>query len=304
MSEITLSPVRRPLPPGGLRALLRDLGAGDAFGNPAPAHGGRLVVEADKGREGSLYFRAGRVYSASLKGFSPPVATRMLSGDLISDDAFTYLNSLAPDSVGADAVSHGYCTADDVEDIHRQMLLSTLTHLYGWEKGTWRWVASGNTDAYTIAGLETRLLVAAGDERLGQWDALLRNFTSTTKSNSVPQPGPDWAAKAGESTTPEIASILMHVDGHTTVAQIAAECGFTRFEIGARLAKAIADGILIIPDPDYTPNDSTADEDARDGFGTAQEELDDALSMVADAQAALASAEARLHRAQAAARTS
>lgn len=250
--------------------------------------------------------RAGKVYATHLSGYVPPVATRMLSGGLIASDAFDYLNSLEPSAVGPAVVANGYASADDVEDIHRQIIMSTLTHLYGWGSATWRWEEGVDTEAFTIAGIDTSLLVTAADERIGQWDALTRNFLATTKSNSVPQPGPMWAAKTGQATTPEIASILTHVHSKQTIAQIATECGFTRFEIAARLAKAVADGILIIPDPDGAPVVDARDDSLYlpEGVDAVQYELDDALAALDDARAALAAAEARVARAQTAANIS
>lgn len=295
------------LPNGGLRALLRDMGASDEFGNPPVPYTGRLVLEDNgNGRDGAIFMRAGKVYATHLSGYVPPVATRMLSGGLIASDVFDYLNSLDPAEVGPAVIENNYATADDVEDVHRQIIMSTLTHLYGWTGATWRWEEGVDTDAYTISGLDTSLLVTAADERIGQWDALTRNFLSTTKSNSVPQPGPMWAAKTGQVTTPEIASILTHVHSKQTIAQIATECGFTRFEIAARLAKAVADGILIIPDPDGTPVVDAREDSLYlpEGVDAVQYELDEAIAVLEEARGALAAAEARVARAQTAANMS
>ena len=105
MPDFSLPRTATALPHGGLRTLLPQIGAPDQFGNPATGHTGRLVIEnpADKGM-GALYFRAGRIYAATLKGFTPPVATRMLSGDLITQETFEYLDSLDPETVGPEAI--------------------------------------------------------------------------------------------------------------------------------------------------------------------------------------------------------
>jgi hypothetical protein len=172
--------------------------------------------------------------------------------------------------------------------------------MYGWADGTWNWADNAETQEFVMAGLETSLLVVAADERIGQWDALSRNFPVTTKGNSVPQPGPAWASKAGESTTPEIASILAYVDGTSTVSSIASACGFTRFEIAARLAKAIADGILIIPDTEARFAAPSPDDqfDTPADIDPLKYELDDAISALEQAKATLAAAQARVDRAQ------
>lgn len=292
-----------PVPRGGIRYLIRSLGATDAFGNPAPDLTGRLFVSHDDdGATASIYLRAGKVYTAELSGYVPPVALRLLSGGHLTEPMFNHLESLEPSKVGPTAVAEGYVPAHVVEDIHRQMLLATLTHLYGWKDAHWAWEEAVESDAFAVSGLETNLIITAADERIGQWETLARAYPEVTKGNAVPEPGPDWSAKAGESTTPEIASILQYVDGETTVAQIASVCGFARFEIAGRLAKAIADGLLIVRDPEETP--VTADDEiliqAATGDDLRHLEVAEAQRQVEIARQALADAEARLKRARSA----
>jgi hypothetical protein len=291
------------LPPGGVRGLLRAVVAADEFGNPPQdALTGRLVFTSpERNRHASIYLRAGRVYATALDGYVPPVADRLLTAGLINRQCREHLRTVAADKVSARAVELGYCTDEDVEDIHRQVVLATVTNLYSWSTATWHWDGSAVTEAYTISGLEPHLLVISADERIGQWGALERNFPAATKGDSVPLPGPDWTEVVPEMLGHEIAAIVQQVDGTRSVSDIAAACGFTRFEIAARLAKAIADGILIVTDP------SQGDAVIGDGWDTPaaaehrQYELEYALAMVEQARTVLAEAEARLQRAKKAA---
>ena len=299
MADNPLPTTPTELPTGGMRAILNRLGAPDAYGNPAPSYTGCLHVRHDTDdREGAIYLRAGRVYAFTLTGFIPAVAARLRSAGLLSADVYDYLAALDPTEVSAVAVERGYVDADAIEDVHRQMLIATITHLYGWENAHWWWEDGADSSEFTIAGLEVSLVVVAADERIGQWTALSRNFPAVTKSNAIPKPGPAWAVKAGESTTPEIAAILTHVTGEATLADIATTCGFTRFEIAARLAKAIADGILIVDDPAAITPTVEHQFFAVDSDDDAATELEDALEAVEQARANLAAAEARVIRAQ------
>lgn len=286
MHRLPTRPTPTPLPSGGLRTVLRSFARTDDLGNPTPTRTGRIIVKDSTGSgQGSVYVRAGRVYAADLSGFTPAVALRLLSAGLLSEAQFTALQALPAAEVGPTAIAHGYVDEDAVEDIHRQLLLATITHLYQWKNATWRWEDGTTTTAFTISPLDAPLVVSAADERLGQWDALVRNYPAVTRGNATPQPGPDWSAKAGQDTTPEIAAILAYVDGAATVAQIAAVCGFSRFEIAARLAKAVIDGLLIVEEAG-APADS--------GSESWSNELDEARRAVEHAQAALAAAQARL----------
>ena len=293
MSTLVLSDTPAPLPYGGVRMLLRQLGSPDEFGNPPPAYTGKVALEdVANGRTGSIFLRGGRVYAVGFTGFTPPIATRLFSGGMLTSEQYESLNSLAPEAAGDEAVRRGYVSADVVEGVNMQMLLSSLTHLYGWSDALWHWVPGAEAIEYLITGLEAALAVTAADERIGQWDALARNNPQVTKPAAVPQPGPDWELKAGESTSPEIAAILLHVDGRTNVARIATICGFTRFEIASRLAKAIADGLILIPDPD-TGEVAGAEMNLTDN-DPRQREYSSAVREVEDARNALAVAEQRL----------
>ncbi|MHB0929271.1 MAG: hypothetical protein ACYC3W_10310 [Candidatus Nanopelagicales bacterium] len=199
-------------------------------------------------------------------------------------------------------MEQGFAERHVVDDINRSVLLAVITHVYGWKHATWVWVPNAESNEYVVTGLDASLAVTAADERIGQWEAIAFSYPAVTKGNAIPEPGPDWATHAGEGTTPEIATILRYVDGRNTVSQIAAVCGFARFEIAGRLAKAVADGILAVRDPNAKP--SSPDDEfevtsvtMRDVY---QAEFEAAKQAVALAQQTLANAEARLVKARAA----
>jgi hypothetical protein len=290
-----LSSEKAPLPPGGLRGLLKSLGSPDKYGNPPLPITGEIKVFGPQ-RNGSIYLKNGKVYGAQLDSFTPPIALRLLSTGLLSDDMFQTLYKLKPDQVGATAVALGFVEEDIVEDINRQILFSTLTHMYEWRDAHWLWIKGNYTQNYTITPLDTSLTISATDERLAQWFALVQNHKPVTQGSSTVFPGPSWINKVGEETTPEISSILAHVDGENTVAQIAAACGFARFEIASRLAKAIADELIIVKarvdeSHDYGNMESLLHDK--------QQELEEAEEMVARLSESLIEAQERLANAKA-----
>lgn len=242
-----LTSEKTPLPAGGLRSLIRELGSPDEYGNPPIPITGEIKVFG-KQRNGSIYFKNGKIYGAQLDNFTPPVALRLLSTGLLTDEMYETLDSLPPQQVGDTAIALGFVDEDLIEDINRQMLFSTLTHMYEWRDSEWIWIKGNYTNNYTITPLETSLAISATDERLAQWFALVQNHRAVTQGSSVVFPGPSWENQIGQETTPEISSILQYVDGKNSVAAIAAACGFARFEIASRLAKAIADGLVkVVP---------------------------------------------------------
>lgn len=277
-----------PLPRTGLKGLLRSLGARDEYGNPAPPYTGRVTIndQDSTDRQGYIYFRHGKVYAVSYTNFTPPLARRMFTAGFLHEDEHEELEKLSPQEIESYAVEKEYITADAAEDINRQMLLSSLTHMYEWRNTEWKWEEDVTTDLFTISPLEPNLVVAATEERQGQWDALARNYPEVTEKDTVPLPGPEWANMAGDNIAPELEAILTHVDGKNTVAHIAGACGLTRFELAGRLAKAVADEILT-----FAPTANTVTEDENENlletYLAAQRELDDAQQRVEQAQQAL-----------------
>lgn len=278
------------LPKGGLRALIKELGSPDEFGNPPAPITGEMKVLGQK-RNGSIFFRNGKIYSAELDNFTPPIALRLLSTGLITAVMYAALENLKSAEVGKYAILHGFVEEDIIEDIHRQMLFSTLTHMYEWRDAEWVWTRGNKSDSYAISPLESRLAISATDERLAQWFALVQNHNSVTYGKSIVHPGEDWESKAGEETTPEISAILQYVNGENTVAEIAAACGFARFEIASRMAKAIADGLVVVENPNSTAHDYGSIESL---LYNKEQELAEAEELVIRLSESLFEAETRL----------
>jgi hypothetical protein len=265
------------LPSGGVRALLRTFASNDDYGNPPPPLTGEIALR-DVDRKAGIFFENGRIYAAQLEGFEPSMALRLLSTGRIEEEQFIELHALANEKVGPHAIAKQYVPAGLVEEINRQNLFSIMAHLYEWKTATWSWIDEAGTSDFIMTPLDSTLVITAADERVGQWNALLRNFPQATVPETILLPGPDWNDKAGQDTTPEIASILRYVDGTNTIGDIALLCGFSRFEMGARVARSIADGLVSLPqltsDTDYDEG-----EGVWDVSGSADELEDAKLAM-------------------------
>jgi hypothetical protein len=246
-TELPGSPVE--MPRGGLRKLLSVLGARDQFGNPAPTHNGAIVIDNGTS-EGQVYLKNGRVTSVSYTGFTPPLARRMHTTGLISAATAGSLTNTPADLIEKIAIREYSVSVDDIEDINRQMVLSSLAYLYNWSDSTWRWDEGASSDLFAIHGIEPGLIVSATDERLGQWEVMQRNFPDATNPDAIPKHGPDYTEEMVDGMHPEMSAVLRHVDGNNTVRHIASICGLTRFELAGRLAQAAADATVAFPAQD------------------------------------------------------
>ena len=232
------------LPPGGLRALLKSFGSPDSFGNPPAPRTGSIHVVEESGRAGDIFFKAGRVYAIHYSGFTPPLARRLLTNDAISAEEYSRLSETdSPDN------EETILTTTDVdqeilENINRQMMLSSLTFLYSWDNPQWEWAEGVATEVNTVSPLEPGLLVAATDERQGQWKALERSYPDVTSSDAIPTQGSAWVAALPEDAHPESKAVHGLVNGENPNRFIAGMIGLTRFELAGRLAQLLANDVV------------------------------------------------------------
>jgi len=239
------------LPRGGVRTLLAHVeqpGLLSIEMNPT----GRVLLLAQPGSEDSpqagIWFKDGLIYAASLATFQPPLARRLRATGAVEERDFTAIEGLPAEDVATYAVEKLGIARGLLDELHRELLLSTVTHLFDWDSAVWVWEPTVTTARFVTSPMPASLVASAADERIGQWSAVARNFPYVTQPGSVPKAGPGWAAKTGGEVTPELAALLMNVDGKRSVSQIASLCGFTRFEVTRLLAAATADKILVFPD--------------------------------------------------------
>lgn len=289
-----MEPDSQDLPPGGVRTLLRDLGGAGEYISPLEETWTgvlRVVRDDENSTEASLWMRGGQVYSASMEGFTPPMATRLVSAGCLSEEEAAELDATVEISdIGSIAISKYGIDRGIVEEIHREVTLAVVSHLYEWENARWNTIPGKTFPGYMTSPMPLMLVVSAVDERIGQWRAVSRAHPRAIRPNAVPQPGPAWLEKTGQEVTAEMASLLAHVDGRSSVARIANSCGFTRFETARLLQQAIAEGLLVFPPPvapatapdednssatDIRDDDAAPDSPDQDSPGSLHDALND-----------------------------
>jgi hypothetical protein len=235
------------LPSGGVRTLLREIGSMNEYDNTfIPWTGVLVFTHPQTQKNAKIWMTDGAIYAAHMSGYTPSIALRLKSAGCLTNEEYETVAKLEPSQAGPNAVAELDIPPNIVEEIHREVMFATIAHLYDWMDATWHWEEGKTTTHYITTGVPVLLAASAVDERIGQWNAVVRTRPDVAHPNSVPQPGPAWdSAATTHGATPEFFSVLKKVDGQTTVAQIASTCGFTRFEIAKLLAKASADGILV-----------------------------------------------------------
>lgn len=263
MSGLPTNPTA--LPVGGVRVLLRML-------ETEPVTTGALEFTATDGRTATVWVDEHDAYAARMDGYIPPIVYRLRSAGACPPDAWDTILAMEPADVGTYALDVLNIPEDIIEAVHREVLLATVAHLYDWT-GQWHWTPDATTSDYATSGIPLGLLASAVDERIGQWNALVRSYPYVAVASTIPHPGPAWNSRpvvpgmggqtiAGNNdvdptATPEMVALFDYVNGQVTIAQIAASCGFTRFEIARLLATATADGFLAFTEQDTMTAEDT-----------------------------------------------
>lgn len=305
-SDLPLNELK-PLPVGGLRNLLRHLDANHSLPKALPSGTGRLALHLTTRQDnnsgstkGFVYFQNNKIYSITYEGFAPPIAIRLLTSELINEEICQYLNKFDPMHVGKEAIKNKYINAEELNEINRQMSLSSLTYLYGWHDALWRWEPDETFDGFQIPEISLHLLLSSADERIGQWDALRRNFPEATKPDAIPCPGPEWQKRSIIDPSPEMRRLSTLIEeGRCSVAKAAILCGFTRFEIADKLAKATTAGVITVMHPTTEAKESVLERSQfLNDYNTAKRDLDLARSNLASAELNFEEIEARIRASQ------
>jgi hypothetical protein len=232
------------LPIGGVRTLIRDLGGDENPSAPPYPYTGAIHLHLGDRKKAALWLYDGVMYSAHLQGYDPPVALRLKTARLINEQQYQELLGLPSSDAGPEAVDRNWVPAYIVEELHREIMLATLSHLYDWDNAHWWWQEDETTELFVTSGLPLMLASAAVDERIGQWKAVTRAYPNIVKPKSVPHPGPVWGKRHLTMLSPELESVLNLVNGQFSIAEIAAACGLTRFEMARLLSQATAFGVI------------------------------------------------------------
>lgn len=244
MPKYDMSSHSQSLPRGGVRTLIRELGGEEDLAHPPYPYTGALHLRKDESRHGVLWIHEGVLYSAHLDGYHPPIALRLRTGKHITAEQFDTILDMPPNEVGGYVIENDWVAAQVVEEVHREVMLATLSYFFDWHDATWSWEEYAVTHDYVTSGLPLFLASGAVDERIGQWNAVARVYPQVVTVKAVPQPGPAWKNWSVTRVSPELETVLSTINGRTNLGQIASACGLTRFETARLLSQSVAVGIV------------------------------------------------------------
>ena len=207
-----------------------------------------LHVAGSDGTEALVYLRTGEVYAMTVPGRRPQLGARLVSaGALAPDSLYEAVQAQYTELQGwrlSELLVHlGYVDQDVVEASVVEQLHDCCTDLLDWTSGSWRFRAGERTRDDVAPATSVADLLARVVERQLAWEQMAATVPDaqavpTLSAGAVPNP---------ELTLePESFTLLCHVDGRRTVAELGRECGFTDLEAARVVHALVESGLLTV----------------------------------------------------------
>ncbi|MDH4159912.1 MAG: hypothetical protein OEV62_06620, partial [Actinomycetota bacterium] len=227
-----------------LEKILVDLGEAAATGC--------LTVTDSAGDQAEVYFRDGAIYSVFVPGRRAQLGARLIaSGDLspeaLSDALDVQHNELQGWRLGELLVHLGYVERDVVESFVVEQLKDSVAALFGWPMAAHKFRKGKKARQDVAPPTSVVDLLADLEYRRHRWEELVDAMGGDA---GIPllSARPDGATDVALSTADW--ALLCKIDGSRTVAELAADCGFTVFEAAEGVRSLMESGLVDVDLPD------------------------------------------------------
>ena len=194
---------------------------------------GCVYVRDQEGDEAEVYLRDGLVYAVMVPGRRTMLGVRLMSRGALTPEALAEAleiqrTELQGWRLGELLVHLGYVDLEVVEEFVVEHLKDALADLLGWPVAAWKFRKNKKTRQDVAPPTPVDELFDDLHDRRTTWETILSVIGGP---DAVP------ALAAGSSSGeveigPNEWALLCKVDGQRSVADLAAECGFTLFEAG------------------------------------------------------------------------
>jgi hypothetical protein len=285
---------------------LRELGIHDVFQLlDLSRKTGRLrVSSALRDNEGTVYFRGGRVVSATIRSNPHPLGAVLLRAGRITEQELARAReaqqaSDQPRRLGEALVDEGIISQRDLERFIRRQVEAVIFELLSWQEGFFTFVESDadTNGAEGLTSIPTESLLMEGARRLDEWTQIQQRIPHLGVVPTLAEVGNGHQAPMLD-LLPNEWEVLAIIDGARDVRTLASTLGRSEFEIAKIVFGLLTTGVIHIADGEPgTPAAAVVDFatsliDARDAL--AANRIEEALTAAASAVAgAPANADAR-----------
>ncbi|MEP7380123.1 MAG: DUF4388 domain-containing protein [Gemmatimonadota bacterium] len=274
---------------------LRELGIHDVFQLlDLSRKTGRLrVTSALRDNEGTVYFKDGRVVSATVRSNPHPLGAMLLRAGRITEADITRARARQQEpgegrKLGELLVQHGVLSQRELERHVRRQVEAVVFELMAWQEGFFSFTEVDLDDiaADATTAVTTEALLMEGARRIDEWTHIQQRIPHL---GVIPTLAPvDARHPAALELLPHEWEVLAAIDGEADLRAVAANLGRSDFEVAKIAFGLVATGIVVVCEPAEAPTTgrepaelATLLNDTRDALREAR--ADEALALGATA---------------------
>lgn len=228
-----------------LKGTLDDFSLQDVFRLAAwAARSGKLEVQRRAG-SGRVFFRDGEIYYAESSVSREPLGQKLIWAGAVTQPQLQKAleeNVKTGQRVGDILLETGAVTLRQIEMAVRSQMEDAIFDLLRWDFGEFEWEPGAEIDAEINITADVEELIYEASRRIEELAAIKQRIPSPNVVMAMaerPPAGADQIAITGEAWR-----VLVLVDGHRSVADIAALVGADTFKTTRTLFKLLEEGLI------------------------------------------------------------
>lgn len=205
---------------------------------------GRLEVERRNG-SGRVYFRDGDVYYAESTKSKEPLGRKLMRSGRVNEEQLRSAideNEATGKRVGEILVERGDVELEQIEWAVRSQIEDAVFDLLRWDLGAFVWEPDVETDVEVPLAVSVDNLIIEASRRLDEISQIRRQIESPDVVLAMAPRPPDGAHQI--NITSEEWQVLVLVDGHRSVADIASFIGADAFQTTRMLFGLMNAGLI------------------------------------------------------------
>ena len=217
---------------------------------------GKLDIVRSAG-SGKVFFREGEVYYAESTVAREPLGQKLIrSGALTEGGLLKALdeNASTGERVGEILVRNGAVNPEQLQAAVREQIEDSVFDLLRWDLGDFNWEGGVIADVEVPISISVENLIMESSRRLDELHVILRKIPSENAVPAMASAPPEGAVEI--NITPQEWRMLVLVDGHRTIHDIAQQVGMDDFAVMRGIYGLLSAGLVEIADPGVVPDTS------------------------------------------------
>jgi predicted transcriptional regulator len=230
-----------------LRGTLDDFTLPDVFRLLSGASKSGCLRVVRSAGDGTVYFERGEVYFAESSMSHEPLGQKLIRARAITESQLLKaLDQHASNGkrVGEILMDSGLLDREQLETAVRQQIEDAAFDLLRWELGEFEWEPDATLEVEIAIAVSVENLIMEASRRLDELDVMKRKIPSASTVLAMAPTPPDGAVEI--NITPDEWRILVSVDGHRTVDQIAKHLQLDEFGAMRTLYGLVSAGLLTV----------------------------------------------------------